>query len=137
MFNRNGSYLPNEVLSSAQEGGAWMGGGLKNFDLVQYKQSMATYKQVEYGWMDLCNPAAGYDSASATRDKRVDVDGNTFYDYTLYLQPNLYKVAAGHKLVLVIVTSTGTVSAANAYSVTFDAAQTYAEMPIYKANNVK
>lgn len=137
VFNRKGSYLPNEIISSSEEGGAWVGGGLKNFDLVKYAQTNATYKQIEYGWMDLCNPEAGYDSASATRDKRVDVDGNTYYDYTLYLQPNLYTVKAGHKLVLVILTNTGSVSAANAYTVTMDSGKTYADIPVVKTNNGK
>ncbi len=130
VFNRSGSYLPNQIISTAAEGGAWMGGGLKNFDLVKYAMSKATYKQVEYGWMDLCNPYSGYDSASATRDLRVDPDGNTYYDYTLYLQPNLYTVKAGHKLVLVIVPNTSTVTAANAYSISFEGGKTYAEIPV-------
>lgn len=137
VFNKEGSYLPNEIISTAEEGGAWVGGGLKNFDLVKYAQTNAAYKQIEYGWMDLCNPEAGYDSASATRDKRVDVDGNTYYDYTLYLQPNLYTVKAGHKLVLVILTNTGSVSADKAYTVTMDAGKTYADIPVVKTNNGK
>ena len=137
VFNRKGSYLPNEIISTAEEGGAWVGGGLKNFDLVKYAQTNAAYKQIEYGWMDLCNPEAGYDSASATRDKRVDVDGNTYYDYTLYLQPNLYTVKAGHKLVLVILTNTSGVSADKAYTVTMDAGKTYADIPVVKTNNGK
>lgn len=132
VFNRSGSYLPNEIISTAEEGGAWMGGGLKNFDLVKYSMSKATYKQIEYGWMDLCNPYSGYDSASATRDLRVDVDGNTYYDYTLYLQPNLYTVKAGHKLVLVIVPGTSAVNAANAYTINIDSSKTYAELPVVK-----
>ena len=137
VFNRSGSYLPNEIISKASEGGAWMGGGLKNFDLVKYAQTNATYKQIEYGWMDLCNPMAGYESYTATRDNRVDVDGETFYDYTIYLQPNLYTVKAGHKLVLVIAPNTSTVSAANAYTITVDSSKTCAEIPVVKEAPVK
>ena len=130
VFNRKGSYLPYNVISKADEGGAWIGGGLKNYNLVEYAQTDATYKMIEYGWMDLCNPKAGYDSYTATRDNRVDVDGETYYDYTLYLQPNLYEVVAGHKLVLVLTTNTGTVAADKAYTVTIDQSKTYANIPV-------
>lgn len=135
-YNRSGSYLPQTVISAAADGeGAWMGGGLKNFDLVKYNQTSAKTKIIAKGWMDLCNPEAGYDSASAARSACVDVNGETFYDYTLYLQPTLYTVQAGHRLALVIFTDTSTDSY-GVYTITVDNANTYADIPVVNETNI-
>ena len=96
-FNTSGSYVPKTDLAA---GGAWMGGGLENFDLKELKASDVSCKIISRGWMDLCNPAAGFDSNTAS--KRVTLDGKTYYDYTIYLQPTVYSVEAGHTLALVI-----------------------------------
>ena len=95
--NTAGSYVPKTTLA---EGGAWQGGGLDNFDLVKLNTEEVSYKIITRGWMDLCNPDAGYDSASAANGISL-VEGQA-YDYTLYLQPNLYEVPAGHTLALVL-----------------------------------
>ena len=135
-YNRSGNYLPQTVISAAADGeGAWMGGGLKNFDLVQYNQTSAKTKIIAKGWMDLCNPEAGYDSASAVRSARVDVNGETFYDYTLYLQPTLYTVQAGHRLALVIFTDTSNRNY-GVYTITVDNANTYADIPVVNGTPV-
>jgi hypothetical protein len=105
-----------------------MGGGLENFDLVEYAQTKATYKIIAKGWMDLYNPTAGYDSASAARADRVELEAGKYYDYTLYLQPNLYTVQAGHRLALVIFTDTR--SASETYTITIDNTATYADIPV-------
>ena len=96
-FNTAPTYVEKTILA---KDGAWMGGGLENLDLVELKPTDVSYKIVARGWMDLCNPGAGYDSASAQNKVKL-VEGK-YYDYTLYLQPNLYEVEAGHRLALVI-----------------------------------
>ena len=95
-FNTQGSYVPK---ATALQDGAWMGGGLKNFNKTLLLPSSVSYKVISRGWMDLCNPEAGF--ASHTASKKVTL-GSQSYDYTLYLQPTVYEVAAGHTLALVI-----------------------------------
>ena len=96
-FNTSGSYVPKTTLA---EGGAWMGGGLPNYDLKELNASDVTYKVISRGWMDLCNPDAGFDSNTAST--RVALDGKTYQNYTIYLQSTVYEVEAGHTLALVI-----------------------------------
>ena len=45
-FNTSGSYVPKTTLA---EGGAWMGGGLPNYDLKELNASDVTYKAA--GWI--------------------------------------------------------------------------------------
>ena len=96
-FNTSGSYVPKTTLA---EGGAWMGGGLPNYDLKELNASNVTYKVISRGWMDLCNPDAGFDSNTAST--RVALDGKTYQNYTIYLQSTVYEVEAGPTLALVI-----------------------------------
>lgn len=93
----NSSYLP---LDTIREKGAWLGGGLENFDLVSFAQTQVSSKEITTGCIDLFNPTAGYDSASAAQ--RTELESGVDYNYTVYLQPNFYTVKAGHKLVLTI-----------------------------------
>ena len=111
------------------EGGAWMGGGLDNFDLVELTQEEVPYKVIANGWLDMCNPKAGYDSVSASADQKIQVENGKFYDYVMYLQPTLYTVQEGHTLALVIFTydpSQISISAEDAYTITIDNSETYA-----------
>ena len=125
VFNTSGSYLPVKTLDA---GGAWMGGGLKNFDLKQHKTTEVSYKIVTRGWMDLCNPDAGWDSNTA--DEKVTL-GTDSYDYTIYLQPTIYEVEEGHTLALVIYTyEQGMGSYSQNYAVTIDNASVEAEIPV-------
>ena len=96
-FNTSGSYVPK---ATALQDGAWMGGGLKNFNKTLLLPSDVSYKVISRGWMDLCNPEAGFDSHTASTC--VALDGETYQNYTLYLQPTVYEVEAGHTLALVI-----------------------------------
>lgn len=128
-FNTAPTYVDKTVLS---KDGAWMGGGLENLDLVELKPTDVSYKIVARGWMDLCNPGAGYDSASAQNKVKL-VEGK-YYDYTLYLQPNLYEVEAGHRLALVIYAyEPGKATYAQNYTITVDNASVSAEIPVEKA----
>ena len=82
--------------------------------------------------MDLCNPDAGYDSASAANGISL-VEGQA-YDYTLYLQPNLYEVPAGHTLALVLYAyEPGMASYDQNYTITVNNASVAAAIPVSAA----
>ena len=126
-FVRKGSYVTSTTL---EEGGAWIGGGVTNYDLIELTQSQVDYKVIARGWMDLANPNAGYDSASAARTDMVELGDGTYYDYTLYLQPTVYTVEEGHHLALVIFPyDPGQASYDETYSITIDTTASYAEIP--------
>ncbi len=99
VFHTEGSYVPKTIL---KKGGAWMGGGLKNLDLTQHQTVNVSYNVITRGWMDLCNPNAGYNSASAAQSDRVELKAGEYHNYTIYLQPTVYEVPAGHTLGLVL-----------------------------------
>lgn len=124
-YNTKGSYVPKTTTA----GGAWMGGGLSNYDYAELQATDVSYKIIARGWMDLCNPGAGYDSASA--GTKVALKAGENHDYTLYLQPNLYTVKEGHKLALVIYTyEPGKANYRQNYQITLDNASVNAEIPV-------
>ena len=124
-FNTQGSYVPKTKV----EGGAWMGGGLANYDYAELQTTDVTYKIIARGWMDLCNPTAGYDSASATN--KIALKAGENHDYTLYLQPNLYTVKEGHKLALVIYTyEQGKARYTQNYQITLENSSVNAVIPV-------
>lgn len=130
-FNPDYTYVPKKMLA---KGGAWQGGGLKNMDLVELETTDVPYKIVAQGWMDLCNPGAGYDSASAA--SKVKLEEGKYYDYTLYLQPNLYEVKAGHKLALVLYAyEPGMADYAQNYTITVDNTSVNATIPVDQMPN--
>ena len=109
-----------------------MGGGLSNYDLKELNTSDVSYKIISRGWMDLCNPGAGFDSHTA--DTRVALDGETYQNYTLCLQPTVYEVEAGHTLALVIYAyEPGMASYAQNYQITVDNASVSASIPVDSA----
>lgn len=124
-YNTQGSYVPKTITA----GGAWMGGGLSNYDYAELKATDVSYKIIARGWMDLCNPGAGYNSASA--DTKVALKVGENHDYTIYLQPNLYTVKEGHKLALVIYTyEPGKANYSQDYQITLENASISAEIPV-------
>ena len=124
-FNTQGSYVPKTKV----EGGAWMGGGLANYDYAELQTTDVSYKIIARGWMDLCNPTAGYDSASATN--KIALKAGENHDYTLYLQPNLYTVKEGHKLALVIYTyEQGKARYTQNYQITLENSSVNAVIPV-------
>ncbi len=130
-FNPDYTYVPKKMLA---KGGAWQGGGLKNMDLVELEATDVPYKIVAQGWMDLCNPGAGYDSASAAN--KVKLEEGKYYDYTLYLQPNLYEVKAGHKLALVLYAyEPGMAHYTQNYTITVENASVNASIPVDQMPN--
>ena len=84
-----------------REKGVDRGEGAEPYDLVAWKQAERDWKIIAYGSMDLRNPEAGY--FPETAEKRTEaIRGDTWYDYTLYLQPTFYTVSPGHRLELYI-----------------------------------
>ena len=106
-FVPRSSYLP---ITTLREEGAWMGGGVTNYDLVEYAMSTATSKSIGQGYIDLYNPTAGYDSASAA--ERTALQNGESYTYTVYLQPSVYTVREGHTLQLSLSLSNRNISIA-------------------------
>ena len=107
----------------------WFGSGAQNYEVINFVTSNSKYKVIAQGWMDLANPDAGFDSASAAN--KVELQDGTYYDYTLYLQPTHYTVKAGHKLALVLFTyDPSKASYSEDYGYTFQNAETYAEIPV-------
>ena len=68
---------------------------VKNFATTQ-----TSAKVIERGWVDLANPESGFKSDTA--EKSIKLVKDEFNNYTLYLQPNVYTVKAGHHLALVL-----------------------------------
>ena len=133
VFNTSGSYVTKTTLSKATAtgGGAWMGGGLANYDLTIHNTTDVSYKIIARGWMDLANPNAGYDSASAARTDKVELGSDKSYDYSLYLQPNVYEVAEGHTLALVIYTyELGMANYKENYTFTVDNSSVSVSIPV-------
>lgn len=107
----------------------WIGGGTQDYDIINFKTVSSTYKVIAQGWMDLANPNAEFDSASAAN--KVDLVDGEYYNYTLYLQPTHYTVKAGHQLALVLFTyDPSMASYSENYGFTFENAETYAEIPV-------
>lgn len=114
------SYLP---ITTIKENGAWMGGGVANFDLVEYAQTATTSKSIGQGYIDLYNPTAGYDSYTAA--ERTALQNGESYTYTVYLQPSFYTVKAGHTLELSLSLSTSDIS------IEVDNAVSYVTVPVH------
>ena len=133
MANLYSSYLPHETVKA---GGAWMGGGLKNLDLVKHTTVDASWQIVTRGWMDLCNPTAGYESATAAREDRVNLEAGKTYDYTIYFQPTVYEVPAGHTLALILFADESNMGRnysyknGEEYTITLDPASIVATVPV-------
>ena len=85
-----------------QPGGLPLGGGLPPLDIQVFEPVRRPYKVITRAYMDLCNPGAGYDPESAAA--WVTLKEGEFHDYTVYLNPTRYTVAAGHQLAVVIIT---------------------------------
>ena len=66
------------------------------YDRVEFRQNNVTSKLMMHGETDLFNPSAGYDADTAS--KRTKIMPDTFYDYTIYMDPTVYTVKKGHRL---------------------------------------
>ena len=107
----------------------WIGSGAEDYDVIKFKPTTSKYKIIARGWIDLANPGAGFSSASAANEVRLEDD--TYNNYTVYLQPNYYTVKAGHKLALVVYTyEPGKASYSENYGITIDNAALSAVIPV-------
>ena len=76
--------------------------GEQAYDIVQWTPEKTKKKIISYGIMDLKNPKAGYMPATATTNAE-QIKADTWYDYEIFMQPNLYTVPAGHRLELYVI----------------------------------
>ena len=109
--------------------GFWMGSNLSNLSVAEYETIKTKYKVIAKGWINLANPESGYDSASSRAS--IEPKVGEYHDYTVYLQPNLYTVKKGHKLVLVFNTyDPSDLTVEHPYEVTFKTDSIQAAIPI-------
>ena len=87
--------LPKKTVGSYE-----FGGGHENGNEYAYIQSLAPAKIFSKGWMDLCDPGAGY--ISSEQPEKPKLDQGRYYDYTLYMTPTVYTLGKGHKLRLML-----------------------------------
>ncbi|MBF0992764.1 MAG: prolyl oligopeptidase family serine peptidase [Granulicatella sp.] len=81
-------------------GAFWQGGTLQNLDVKNFKTAPTKQKVIAKGWINLASPNSKYESSSSTDS--IEPKVGEFHEYTMYLQPNVYKVEKGHRLVLVL-----------------------------------
>ena len=74
--------------------------------LVRWNNTPVHRKIIASGIMDLCDPHAGYLPSSAV-DTANPAQSGEWYEYRLYLNPNIYTVEAGHRLELYILPYVG------------------------------
>lgn len=109
--------------------GFWMGSNLSNLSVAEYETIKTKYKVIAKGWINLANPESGYDSASSRAS--IEPKVGEYHDYTVYLQPNLYRVKKGHKLALVFNTyDPSDLTVEHPYEVTFKTDSIQAAIPI-------
>ena len=101
----NLSRVLQEHVATRKSATVEVGGNLPDEKIRDLVQSSTTAKEVSYGWTDLCNPGLGIDHTQYTAS--VDLEKNTYYDYTFYMMPTVYTVAPGHYLCLVLTTWDG------------------------------
>ena len=107
----------------------WVGSGAEDYDVIEFKPTTSKYKIIARGWIDLANPGAGFNSASAANE--IELEDGEYNNYTVYLQPNYYTVKAGHKLALVVYTyEPGKASYSENYGITIDNAALSAVIPV-------
>ena len=85
---------------SGLQGAFWQGGTLQNLDVKNFKTAPTKQKVIAKGWINLASPNSKYESSSST--DFIEPKVGEFHEYTMYLQPNVYKVEKGHRLVLVL-----------------------------------
>ncbi len=73
-----------------------------DYNIVRWTPGQASKKIVTDGVVDLRNPEAGYEPATATQ-REIPIQANTYYDYTIWLNPTYYTVPAGHTLELYVI----------------------------------
>jgi hypothetical protein len=116
-----------------EERASWVGGGLKNYDILAFKTISNNVKIISYGFADLYNPNSTKDPTTCA--ERTELDGG-WYDYCIYLNATLYEVQEGHHLVAAITplpVATGSVDQMaediDDYSFTLDLENSWVSIP--------
>ena len=99
LFDKPGYHVDTYVVEGG-EGNHWMGSGVTKMDIKNFQPMKRDYKVIAEGWVDLANPESGF--ASATSAGSIVPSVGEYHDYTMFLQPNVYEVTAGHRLAIVI-----------------------------------
>lgn len=99
LFDKPGYHVDTYVVEGG-EGNHWMGSGVTKMDIKNFQPMKRDYKVIAEGWVDLANPESGF--ASATSAGSIVPTVGEYHDYTMFLQPNVYEVSAGHRLAIVI-----------------------------------
>ena len=132
-YDKDGYSTRTLEKETIDETGYWNGSNLETLPLKRYKTHKVKSVVIARGWMNLANPASRYDSASSS--KSIDVKEKEFHDYTMYLQPNLYTVKKGHRLVLSLHTyDPDYIYFADPYEVTFKTDSISTTIPTVEAS---
>ena len=132
-YDKDGYSTRTLEKETIDETGYWNGSNLETLPLKRYKTHKVKSVVIARGWMNLANPASRYDSASSSQS--IDVKENEFHDYTMYLQPNLYTVKKGHRLVLSLHTyDPDYIYFADPYEVTFKTDSISTTIPTVEAS---
>ena len=132
-YDKDGYSTRTLEKETIDETGYWNGSNLETLPLKRYKTHKVKSVVIARGWMNLANPASRYDSASSSHS--IDVKENEFHDYTMYLQPNLYTVKKGHRLVLSLHTyDPDYIYFADPYEVTFKTDSISTTIPTVEAS---
>ena len=99
LFDKPGYHVDTYIVEGG-EGNHWMGSGVTKMDIKNFQPMKRDYKVIAEGWADLANPESGF--ASATSAGSIVPSVGEYHDYTMFLQPNVYEVSAGHRLAIVI-----------------------------------
>ena len=99
-YDKDGYSTRTLEKETLDETGYWSGSNLDSLPLKRYKTHKVKSVVISRGWLNLANPGSGFDSASSRHS--IDLKENEYHNYTMYLQPNLYTVKKGHRLVLTL-----------------------------------
>ena len=99
-YDKDGYSTRTLEKETLDETGYWSGSNLDSLPLKRYKTHKVKSVVISRGWLNLANPGSGFDSASSSHS--IDLKENEYHNYTMYLQPNLYTVKKGHRLVLTL-----------------------------------
>lgn len=99
-YDKDGYSTRTLEKETLDENGYWSGSNLDSLPLKRYKTHKVKSVVISRGWLNLANPGSGFDSASSSHS--IDLKENEYHNYTMYLQPNLYTVKKGHRLVLTL-----------------------------------
>lgn len=99
-YDKDGYSTRTLEKETIDETGYWSGSNLDSLPLKRYKTHKVKSVVISRGWLNLANPGSGFDSASSSHS--INLKENEYHNYTMYLQPNLYTVKKGHRLVLTL-----------------------------------